>query len=208
MFFFIKTGKRTPWYFDQPTFVIDGWPTRSASNRQTTFAETTIKTSSSFAKKTSNVDLPVLYKTYVRPILEFGNIVLEPNLGQSKTLERIQKFILRDIEHDFDKDYISLLRSYEIDSLNCRREKRILRLILNIRNATRQASSSISKQLVFKYGGIVNRRGIELLQPIVNFKRFQTFSQFAPKIFNQLPNTIRSNYNLTDCYRLIEEFYN
>jgi len=158
-------------------------------------------------KYSDKQSLIVLYKTYIRPIVECLNIVIEPNCGQSKSIENVQKYILRDIDRDFSKSYATLLKAYGVESMKTRREIRLLKIVINIRNATNKASRHFSKYITFKNGGITNRRGIELEEQYIHLKKFITFKQCVPKIFNKLPNSIRTNYDFNDCLKQILDFY-
>ena len=134
------------------------------------------------------------------------NIVTQPNISQTKSIENVQKFILRDIVHDYKANYKDLLEKFRLQSLRTRREIRIVKIILNIRNATANASPHFAKFLVFKEGGPTNRLGIKLKEEVIKFSRFM-IGQFSVRIFNQLPYNIRTNFNLTNCLNELACFY-
>ena len=70
------------------------------------------------------VTLPMLYKTMVRPHLEYGNIIWGPfNRADQKLVERVQRRATRLVEHLRQRPYAERLRCLKLPSLYYRRRR-------------------------------------------------------------------------------------
>ena len=66
----------------------------------------------------------LLYKTLVRPILEYCSVLWSPlDIGSIRTLEEIQRSFVRKIHYDVDSDYWKRLEDLKLYSLERRRER-------------------------------------------------------------------------------------
>ena len=75
-----------------------------------------------FYRNSSSHTLLKLYKSFIRPHLEYSSIVWSPYLkGEVEALEKVQKFALRVCTKSWDSDYQDLLQRTSLTTLQTRR---------------------------------------------------------------------------------------
>ena len=91
-----------------------------------------------FYKYTSNhATLSTLYKSYVRPILEYGALVWDPYLAKDiNMVESVQRFATKICLKNWNMPYCERLRSLNLDSLVTRRKSSKLLFLFKMVHST------------------------------------------------------------------------
>ena len=152
-----------------------------------------------FYKHCSSSTLLTLYKTLVRPILEYGSIVWDPPSPHvSDSLEQIQHFALKIISKSWTTDYSSLLFSLGLLSLKHRRKKHKIMLIFKLKNNLSHTILSPLKPVpppvrFTRYHSIFN------FSPIFckTSTYFNSFFPSAIKSWNSLPESVKSCFSFS-----------
>ena len=152
-----------------------------------------------FYKHCSSSTLLTLYKTLVRPILEFGSIVWDPPSPHvSDSLEQIQHFALKIISKSWTTDYSSLLFSLGLLSLKHRRKKNKIMSIFKLKNNLSHTILSPLKPVpppvrFTRYHSIFN------FSPIFckTSTYFNSFFPSAIKSWNSLPESVKSCFSFS-----------
>ena len=161
-----------------------------------------------YLNSTSNTLLS-LYKSIIRPILEYGCTVWDPSsISASYSLEAVQYFALKMIAKSWSSSYSSLLSSLKVQTLSQQRRKHKIILFFKI---SQDISHTLSPPLK-----IATRTRPLRSQSKFDFKvpfcRTQTFYQsFFPtsiRLWNSLPNTVKSSHSISLLKSHITSFSN
>ena len=132
-------------------------------------------------------DLVLIYKMYIRPLLEFGTPVWSSSLtnNQSNDLERVQKRALRMITYPSSDHYNDLLRTYDLDSLEDRRILILTRFAKSLLVSTRHRH--LLPQTRNALSGRNLRNAQQLHIPLTRTQRYkQSTIPFAVRLLNSL----------------------
>ena len=122
-----------------------------------------------YHNSTSNTLLS-LYKSIIRPILEYGCTVWDPSsISASYSLEAVQYFALKMIAKSWSSSYSSLLSSLKVQTLSQRRRKHKLILFFKI---SQDISHTLSPSLKITTPTCLLRSQFDFKVP---FCRTQTF---------------------------------
>ena len=149
----------------------------------------------------------LLYKTYVRSIVEYCCVLWSPHLQcDIMSVEAIQRSFTAKIAGLSDLNYWERLKNLNLYSLQRRRERYMLILIWKIYHGIIPNSIGINFQLS-------ERRGITCVRPLgesryksINSMRFHSFSSSATALFNTVPKEIKSIPLLTQFKAQLDRF--
>ena len=147
------------------------------------------------------------YKTYIRPLLEYGSCVWSPHLIKHKVqLEKIQRLFTRKLYRrcGLEKsNYAVRLLSLDLESLETRRNKADLIMCYKILNSLVDASSdsffTVNKSRSRQCGDL------NLERTHTKLRKFY-FSNRAISVWNKLPNVARKAGTLASFKRHIDNF--
>ena len=133
----------------------------------------------------------LLYKTLVRPILEYCSVLWSPlDIGSIRTLEEIQRSFVRKIHYDADSDYWKRLEDLKLYSLERRRERyQIIYVWKILEGLVPNVNSKIESVMHARLGRKCN-------VPILKQGRLQKFraaslAVHGANLFNALPKSVR-----------------
>ena len=157
------------------------------------FASWTLRT---FKSRSKEVVL-LLYKTYVRPRLEYSCAVWSPHLVKDiVSIESVQRSVTAKIDNLQQYNYWERLQELNLYSLQRRRERYQIIHMFKIFNHT------IPNELGFEFYE-TSREGTKCRRPKLNLKnrRISTlkdnfFSSVGPALFNSIPGSIKSANSL------------
>ena len=129
-----------------------------------------------------------VYKTYILPIIEYSNLCLVYNKTQLDRIEKIQKRITKYIclKSGFDMSYEQRLKFLEIESLEKRRNRQILKLLYKIRISCRNIPQKWLGEISFyesSRNGIYAKISVNRLH-----KSDKYLIDFSVKFYNNFPN--------------------
>jgi hypothetical protein len=133
-----------------------------------------------------------LYKSYILPIVEYGNLIYAPNIAQTKRIEKIQKvckFIAfkMPLKH---LRYEQILEKIGLTSLENRRKVKILDLVQKIRLNFNCIPNEWHSRLTFTNN---DRNGVYIRSNRIRiYKCEQTLFNYCRKVFNDLPKQLRN----------------
>ena len=151
----------------------------------------------------------LLYKTYVRSIVEYCCALWSPHLQcDIITIESIQRSFTAKIEGCSDLNYWDRLKNLDLYSLQRRRERYMIILIWKIYYGLIPNSIGI----VFQQS---ERRGVTCIRPIgsskyksINTMRFHSFSSTASALYNAVPREVKSIKTLIQFKAALDRFLN
>jgi hypothetical protein len=130
--------------------------------------------------------LPLAYKVYVKPVLEYCSEVWSPYLLKHiNAIENVQRHFTRRLFNHKMYDYKTRLFILDLESLEERRIKKDLKMYYKIING----SVSLDKHLFFKFSNNLITRGhnCRLSLPIGSSRFLNIFSNRVISIWNLLP---------------------
>ena len=103
-----------------------------------------------FYQNSNSQTLLTLYKSFIRPHLEYSSAVWNPHLkGEIEALEKVQKFALRVCTKSWDSDYNALLSRTSLPSLQTRRvQASLCHLYKIIHNLTDFPEAPVSNRVI------------------------------------------------------------
>ena len=155
--------------------------------------------------------LIILYKSLVRPILEFPSIIFNPiNPGLISKLEKIQRRITRNIlfkcsQGNVKMKYEDRLKFFRIDSLEERRNKLDVMYYFKIINGlVKLEESKIPK--IRQHIGTRNQNKMAHHRFARLLVRRQSYFIRAPKLYSRLPSFITNSTSTYDFNIRIKKF--
>ena len=144
-----------------------------------------------FYQNSNSQTLLTLYKSFIRPHLEYSSAVWNPHLkGEIEALEKVQKFALRVCTKSWDSDYNALLSRTSLPSLQTRRvQASLCHLYKIIHNLTDFPEAPVSNRVIPYHSRYVNTQSLNLLP----FKTSAYQNSFFPSAicnWNKLPKEI------------------
>ena len=133
--------------------------------------------------------LPLLYKSLVRPHLEYANVIWGPYYKEDiKAIERVQRRATKLVSQYKDMPYEDRLRALNIPSLAHRRHRGDMILTYKLMTGI----SNISKDDFFKTTNLITRGHQHKIfkQHASKFPRINTFSSRIVTDWNKLPSKI------------------
>lgn len=167
------------------------------------FAAWTMRT---FKSRKKEVVL-LLYKTYVRPRLEYGCALWSPHLVKDiNSLEAVQRSVTFKIEGLENKNYWERLQELRLYSLQRRRER------YQVIHMWKIYKEIIPNDLVFEFYSS-RSHGIKCRRPKLNLKnkristlRNNYFTSVGPALFNAIPSSITSSKSLNIFKSKLDKF--
>ena len=149
----------------------------------------------------------LLYKTYVRSIIEYCCALWSPHLVCDITrVESIQRSFTAKIAGCSNMNYWDRLKHLDLYSLQRRRERYMVILVWKIY----QGMIPNNINIIFQHS---DRRGVTCLRPLGNSKyssintmRFHSFSSTAAALYNAVPSEIKSIPTLTKFKAALDSF--
>lgn len=150
-----------------------------------------------------------LYKTLVRPILDYGSQLWNPNKkSEIKEIENVQKYFTKKIKHLDHKNYWERLQYLKLMSLERRRERYI---ILYIYKIISEEVPNFSKKIILQYHC---RRGRHLRHQMSLSESRQVrtlennfMSIKGIQLFNSLPVALRNFNGPTNQFKFLLDQY-
>ena len=144
-----------------------------------------------FYKHIPGAMLLQLYKSLVRPHLEYAAAVWSPHLLSDKLrLEKVQKFALRMVTQGWDMNYTDLLDKTGVLSLQSRREVARLCLLYKIVNCLCYFDLNVFS---VRTGRSYHSHSLSLIQPFSRTNSFfHSFVPFTISLWNSLDSSLCS----------------
>ena len=157
-----------------------------------------------FHQYSNSTTLINLYRSFIRPHLEYASIVWNPGLkGETEAIENVQKFALRMCTRSWNSDYEELLATADLPSLKDRRSRACLcHLFKIIHGITEFADAPLTNQ-------ISNYNTRSSGKPVFCIPRPRTLSyqhSFFPSTirnWNNLPREIANSTSISSFKNLI-----
>ena len=145
--------------------------------------------------RTSLEDLLLIYKLFIRSILEYCAVVFHSSLTehQSNMIERVQKICLKILLNPNYEDYPSALKSCKLTPLKIRREERVLAFSKRaLKHSKHHTMFPLSEGFLDNPHNLRNHEKFK-----VNFARTsayqKSFIPFAQKLLNEENRTKKCN---------------
>ena len=135
------------------------------------------------------ISLPVLYKAFIRPHLEYGNVIWGPHFRDDQIkVERVQRRATKLIDHLRDLPYEERLNELKLPSLYYRRRRGDMIQVFKIM----KGFNRVPKEQFFKQKALTTRgHHLKLFKPRAQkLVRRQFFSTRIINDWNQLPSDI------------------
>ena len=131
--------------------------------------------------KDKEVMIP-LYKSLVRPILEYGNAIWYPSLKKNiNAIEKVQRRLTKRVKGMQDTEYENRLKSLKLPSLEYRRMRGDMIETYKLLHGLYD-SSSISNLLQINHASTTRGHPLKLIKPSVNTNLYKNF--FSNRIIN------------------------
>ena len=151
--------------------------------------------------------LPLLYKSLVRPHLEYGNVIWGPHfIGDQKLIEKVQKRATKLIQSIRHLPYDQRLQILKLPSLTYRRRRGDMLETFKI--VTDKVD--VDKNKFFKFNNAINTRGhqYKLFKPASKkLVRSQSFSIRVVNDWNSLPHEVVSAQTVNDFKKKLDDFW-
>ena len=160
-----------------------------------------------FYQNSSSHILLKLYKSFIRPHLEYSSVVWNPHLkGEIEVLEKVQKFALRVCTKSWDSHYKDLLSRASLTSLQTRRvQASLCHLYKIIHNLTDFPEAPVSNREIPYNNRSVNAQSLSVLP----FKTSAYQNSFFPSAicnWNKLPKETLECESLRSFKRKLSAF--
>ena len=160
-----------------------------------------------FYQNSSSHTLLKLYKSFIRPHLEYSSVVWNPHLkGEIEALEKVQKFALRVCTKSWDSHYKDLLSRASLTSLQTRRvQASLCHLYKIIHNLTDFPEAPVSNREIPYNNRSVNAQSLSVLP----FKTSAYQNSFFPSAicnWNKLPKETLECESLRSFKRKLSAF--
>jgi len=147
-----------------------------------------------------------LYKTYILPLIEYGNSLIFTKT-QIVLIEKVQRKITRNICYSLgynDMSYYNRLQLLKLLPLEVRYKIKILKVIFKIKINKPHHLMHINNNYVFKD----TRNGTVIDKPIcrINFCK-KNFIIYSIDLFNSLPKQIRNETKFSKFIQLCQEYF-
>ena len=135
----------------------------------------------------------LLYKTYVRPHLEYACSVWSPHLVKHiEALEAIQRTVTAKISELQNMNYWERLRNLELFSLQRRRERYDIIHMFKIFKGTIQNDLNLDFYETPRYGWKCRRNVIQNRQRQLSTIRNNAYTSRAAALFNAVPKSVKN----------------
>ena len=144
-----------------------------------------------FRNRTKEVML-ILYKTLIRPKLEYGCVVFNPQqIGDIAKLEEVQRTLTHKIENMDSLNYWERLKKLELYSAQRRRERYICIQMFKIYRGLLQNDMNLVFYESTRHGPKCRRNKLIAKKASINTTRCNSFSDVGATLFNILPPQIK-----------------
>jgi hypothetical protein len=138
--------------------------------------------------------LLVLYKALIRPKLEYGCMVFNPQqIGEISKLESVQRTFTHKIENMDTLNYWERLQTLGLYSLQRRRERFICVQMYKIYRNLIPNNLQLEFYETSRHGPMCKRRKLVAKSARVNSLRCNSFSNVGAKLFNILPKQLKDS---------------
>ena len=134
-----------------------------------------------------------LYKSLIRPKLEYGCVVWHPHLiSDISTLESVQRTMTSRIENMERYNYWERLEILDLYSMQRRRERYICMMMFNIYSGRLHNNLNLCFHETSRYGPKCRRKTLISRNHRINTIRCSSFSDVGASLFNALPKSVKS----------------
>lgn len=157
-----------------------------------------------FKTRTKEVML-LLYKTLIRPKLEYGCVVFNPHrIGDIAKLEEVQRTLTHRIENMEKFNYWERLAALDLYSTQRRRERYICIQMFKIYRGLVPNNLNLNFYSTTRHGPKCKRKKLTAKSASINSLRCNSFSDVGANLFNTLPPQIKQAKTLSTFKKMLD----